>query len=136
MRIRAWNSQTKQMFSPEEMARDQMTLLPTGQFINVDSVSTRLSVIYSLSVMVPMLSSGYTDAGGVEMYEGDIIEYEGEIIKGKGFRAPIIFSDGMMGVAMHPDPGEEIIIPVSSLMAQGICKVIGNIYENPEEISS
>lgn len=73
IKFRAWHTGLNKMFSPEEMANDQLTLLPTGQFINVSGNRTSDSVIYSKDMMIPMQFTGKTFPDGVEIYEGDLI---------------------------------------------------------------
>lgn len=45
IKFRAWHSKHKKMFSPEEMGRDQLTIMLDGTgFINVHGGDTKLSV--------------------------------------------------------------------------------------------
>ena len=76
IKVRAWHTKRKKMFSAEEMARDQLTLMPDGQgFINVHGGSTKLSHIYGLDIMIPLLYIGIKDPKNVDIYEGDVVEY-------------------------------------------------------------
>ncbi len=72
IRCRAWHTTRKVMFSPEEMAADQLTLMPDGSgFINVSGDSTNRSQL--IPQMIPMLSAGRTDKNGKEIFEGDVV---------------------------------------------------------------
>lgn len=73
IRVRGWHVKLQRMFSPEEMAADQMTLLPTGQFINVAS-RLEQSVIYPVDKFIPLLSTGLYDKNGVEIFKGDVVK--------------------------------------------------------------
>ncbi len=73
IKFRAWHTEKKKMFSAEEMAADQITLLPTGKFIKVSGSDTRLSTI--IDCMIPLQFTGIYDDDGVEIYEGDIVKH-------------------------------------------------------------
>jgi hypothetical protein len=128
IRVRAWNSASKEMFSPETMAEDQLTLLPTGQFINVNSASTRLSVIYPIGTMVPMLSSGLRDKNGVEIFGGDICrytDYDGKVYIQE--MHPISNYHFWGHVWENLDGADE---------GQNPYEVIGDIHQSPELLKS
>jgi len=62
---------------------------------------------------------GCKDIDGVEIYEGDIVETD------ESWTAVVVFGDGMF---CCEDAGGGF----SSYVNWGACKVIGNVYENPE----
>lgn len=71
-KFRAWDSHRGKMFTHQELAKDQLALLPDGSgFWNIDSVSTRNSV--HLTHLVPLEYIGERDSNGLEICEGDVI---------------------------------------------------------------
>ena len=122
IKFRAWNTSMKQMFSAEELATDQMTLLPTGEFINVSGVNVKLSVIYPVDIMIPLQFTGLHDKNGREIYEGDILQtyQDNKVTKyGKPWKVEWISKKHKVGW--------NIGIPEATSY-----EVIGNIYENSE----
>lgn len=122
IKFRAWSPRAKRMYSAEEMAKDQMTLLPTGRFINVHSISVELSEIYSWDEMLPLQYTGLKDKNGIEIYEGDIVKY-------KKHTAKVSWNKLAAGFWFEGDIDfKDITIKGSEV------EIIGNIYENKELI--
>ena len=122
IKFRGWHTVASKMFSAEEMAADQLTILPTGSFINVHGLDTRLSEIYDKSKFIPLQYTGLKDKNGVEIYEGDIVRnelYEVFLVEYWGehwFGYVIRTGETWCGHLYEYDEYE----------------VIGNIYDNPE----
>ena len=116
--FRAWHTKQKRMYSPEEMAADQLTLLTTGYFINVSGTSTKLSKIDFDYVLIPLQFTGLLDKHGKKIFEGDIFNYGGK----RNF--VVIFHKGYF--CYKSGPNEYHIFDETQV------EVIGNIYENPE----
>lgn len=71
MRVKMWSVRHKKMFTCEEMAKDQFTLLTTGEFINV-ATSVEHSTIYDADYYIPLHSTLLHVSNG-ELFEGDVI---------------------------------------------------------------
>lgn len=126
IKFRAWHTEQKRMFSAEEMAEDQLTLLPTGKFINVHT-HKQLSRIYDF--MIPLQFTGLHDKNGKEIYEGDI-------------RGGYYFCDNekiefLEVIKDHLSPHVGHCYYWESIKGGGQpdfmeTEIIGNIHENPE----
>ncbi|KKN53795.1 hypothetical protein LCGC14_0598880 [marine sediment metagenome] len=149
IKFRGWHTVAKRMFSADEMAVDQLTLLPTGSFINVEGDSTRRSIIYPRDKFIPLQYTGLKDKNGVEIYEGDIVK----TTVGKHIWWFLIATDSTFGGNnlylitryrnfRHINVGEDIEWgdffvnecrdTLTEYNANEDLEVIGNIYENPD----
>lgn len=115
---RAWHTTRKVMFSPEEMAADQLTLMPDGSgFINVHGSDTRLSQL--IPDMIPLLYTGQRDKNTAErIYEGDIVTATWHWVKPHVIRLPDDYYSF-----------EEFAI-------QDELTKLGNVYQNPELVNA
>lgn len=139
IKFRAWHFGQKKMFSAEEMTADQMALLPDGHFANINSVSTKLSEVYSHEEMLPLQYTGLHDRNGKEIYEGDIV-------KGDNFQRfsgnPVVRWDGNGSFVLETDTGNSIYRETFFSFLQGEghelrhLEVVGNIYQNPELLTN
>lgn len=125
IKFRGWHTVQKKMFSAEEMATDQLTLLPTGSFINVSSTHYSFSEIYPADKFIPLQFTGLLDKNGKEIYEGDVLNY-GDYTDGSGPCNHIVtWKDG--GFITN-----EISTNEDFTFVDPCGEVIGTIYENPE----
>lgn len=81
-----------------------------------------------LSAIVLMQFTGLTDKNGKEIYEGDVLE-------GDGDRYTVVFRDGAFWF-QYDENNRFTYDYAMQTGSWGTPKVIGNIYENPELIAS
>ena len=147
IKFRAWHATQLKMYSPEEMAADQLTLLTTGQFINVNSSDARLSEIYTAGKMMPLQYTGLNDASGAEIYEGDIVQFTYWWFDGNEAESllsgSIVYQHYCMSYALEGIKNAEWLRHTGATGSdtesfaffnfdEADFTVIGNIYENPE----
>lgn len=122
IKFKGWHVGLHEMFSPEQMGKDQLTILPnTGQFINVSSVHTSMSRIFQDYEMIPLQFTGLLDKNGKEIYEGDIVGWfrpdDGCLVE---------YRSGCFGIDYYGD--WQPLGPTTEHFAE----VLGNKYEHPE----
>ena len=124
IKFKGWHTVQKVMFSAETMAGDQLTLLPTGKFINVHSSSTRLSETYPPDIFIPLQYTGLKDKNGKESYHKDIVDFRHT--RSTGYWV-VEWNDSEAKHVLRSELYGEI--PLQQIK-EGF--IIGNIYENPE----
>ena len=123
IKFRGYHTELKKMFSAEELAADQLTLLPTGEFINVSGDSTRISEIYPADKFIPLQYTGLKDKNDKEIYEGDLVTYFNTNHIGE-----IIFYANSWCIDFITKSREGWC---KEIKGDFKCLIIGNIYENP-----
>lgn len=116
-RYRAWDKETKTMNGMAEIYRNrnqEIELRPRDEKI------------------ILMQSTGLKDKNGKEIFEGDIIRYNIDVVDIKrhptlGFYTVLDGREGFFGDGMSIDDFEEGAKEFSKT-----AEIIGNIYENPE----
>lgn len=116
-KYRAWDKEIKTMNGMAEIYRNrnqEIELRPRDENI------------------ILMLSTGLKDKNGKEIFEGDIIRYNIDVVDIKrhptlGFYTVLDGREGFFGDGMSIDDFEEDAKEFSKT-----AEIIGNIYENPE----
>ena len=116
-KYRAWDKETKTMNGMAEIYRNrnqEIELRPRDENI------------------ILMQSTGLKDKNGKEIFEGDIIRYNIDVVDIKrhqtlGFYTVLDGREGFFGDGMSIDDFEEDAKEFSKT-----AEIIGNIYENPE----
>jgi uncharacterized phage protein (TIGR01671 family) len=125
IKFRAWHKQLKKMFSAEEMAADQLTMLPTGKFINVHTIPALSQINYD---MIPLQFTAMKDKNGVEIFEGDVIEYVPNVFdKDPPLRRFLV----EWGRWCFVKRAHDNVNSLDSIEARSQFIVVGNIFEHP-----
>jgi uncharacterized phage protein (TIGR01671 family) len=121
------------MFTAEEMTKDQLAILPNGQFANIDGGNTSRSRIYTHDEILPLQFTGLVDRNGEEIYEGDIVKLiqtlDGNFVDQVVEPYEVVFQ----GVSFQYKPIKDRQFKQYTVSMIGcVVEVVGDIYQHPE----
>ena len=121
-RYRAWDTTNKEMF------KDTFSITESGQVVVVEQEDVMCPPDYVfVDNLVIMQSTGLKDKNGKEIFEGDILDYNGKkaLVRWHGSYASFIyrFADELQQRNPEWKP---------LYLAYMKCECIGNIYENQD----
>lgn len=124
LRFRAWDPESKIMYEPEEI-KDPETDFTISLYAYL---SFGAMYIYDFKndppmELIPMQDTGWKDAEGREIFEGDLLKFSDEAV------AQVVWTEEVGQFILESTDGT--IIPGSgSTVVQSV--VVGDIYRNPE----
>jgi uncharacterized phage protein (TIGR01671 family) len=135
IKYRVWHKIKKRMYKPEEIANIENEVDDNVDYVVNLLFSRDIPNCIPFSLGEIMQYTGLNDAGGKEIYEGDILEesfgddinrYKVEWGKDGWFLIAMDAEDWDINVAMKEDPEMQ---PRMSYFYQGM-RVVGNIFED------
>lgn len=121
IKFRAWNAYAKQMYDVDllHIRNSIPQVVPTLE-------GNYMSLVYQPKVVL-MQHTGLKDKNGVEIYEGDVLQF---FVGDDEFKAKVEWNDQEAGfIAFYKLSG---FTPEDMGYQKDSYVVIGNIYENPE----
>ena len=121
-RYRAWDTTNKEMF------KDTFSITESGQVVVVEQEDVMCPPDYVfVDNLVIMQSTGLKDKNGKEIFEGDILDYNGKkaLVRWHGSYASFIYR--FVDELQKRNPEWKPLY-----LAYMKCEIIGNIYENPD----
>jgi uncharacterized phage protein (TIGR01671 family) len=130
LKFRVWDKLEKRFYDSKSNFQDHYVISLNGKFHNLHNGVGGDEVIIQQY-------TGLKDKNGKEIYEGDFIKYEfptdQQVIMRKSRGCQNIVAVRWSNEEEDNHPGFRIV----DLMGQyGSCEIIGNIFENPELLSS
>ena len=124
IKFRAWDKETQKMIKQEE------GISGSNGFISLVEFQIGYGEGFNpknIEEIILMQYTGLKDKNGKEIYEGDNLKYQ--FSYSKILTAPVVYQKS--GFYLD-DKFEAGLIPLSWIVENGSCEVIGNIYQNPE----
>lgn len=119
-KYRAWDSTKKEMF------KDTFAITESGQVVVVEQESVANSPDYVfVEHLVIMQSTGLVDKNGKEIFEGDIVKMSKDVYSEPTYYEVVRHRGGAYRLESKQH-GCELWLRHTD------CKIVGNIYENPE----
>lgn len=118
IKFRVWSKESKKMYLPKKGC-DFLVRIDGEYFVDEDIVENVGLIPVKKDDSVLMQYTGLKDKNGKEIYEGDIVKVNGELME-------VFFKDGYFGWGKEHS-GAYSFDPFGAEQLE----IIGNIYENP-----
>lgn len=148
MKLRAWDDENKKMIYSNQLDGHIITADKDGNIsISRKEVYSNYSqTMYTLTFLNTMKSTGYVDTAGIEIYEGDIVQFDDLGEEGYEYRdaydilnqAIVVFNNGRWEFDIFAEVDTGVVNEMNGDVSQEewhefmskCLKVIGNIFEN------
>ena len=148
MKLRAWDDENKKMIYSNQLDGHIITADKDGNIsISRKEVDNNFSQsMYILTLLNTMQSTGYVDTTGVEIYDGDIVQFDDLGEEGYEYReaydiinqAIVAFNNGRWEFDIFAEVDTRVVNEMNGDVSQEewhefmskCLKVIGNIFEN------
>lgn len=139
IKFRAWDETKKLMLTVTDIAWDYRDGKGLAEIMCINPSGCEYDPFEYRPEHVKLLQfTGLKDCNGVEIYEGDIIHSgDSKKLLLKGHRGYVVFEDASFTVErrQHKVPyNHDKYLPYLDWPSESFeqCKIIGNVYENPE----
>lgn len=129
-KFRAWNKKLKSMYSTDDIVFidfEEEEICVQTIYFEQGLPDERDLDFYTFDEIEFMQSTGLVDKNNKEIFDGDVLlTYDDELVK--------VYWDDILGSWYIAFPCEAVELnEVADIQSsRSICKIIGNIYENPE----